>query len=138
MPTTSKVDLCQDCRGRAPQLVPCRLCTEPTSGDEGYCRHCVRVLCDAAAYQPDPTDALTDGAWVSCKGVRVWRTSAPRPPDIPPCISHNTERGWQWHRDHRINWPLPLDDPCGCRAAHYAHVAFVQAMNRRARAEEAA
>lgn len=34
----------------------------------------------------------------------------------PPC---GTEKGYQWHRYHdRDNWPLPADDPCGCRAAH--------------------
>lgn len=42
-----------------------------------------------------------------------------------------TERGYQWHREHdRGNWPLPADDPCGCRAAHRAHVALRKMMNR--------
>lgn len=34
----------------------------------------------------------------------------------PEC---GTEEGYQWHRYHdRGNWPLPVGDPCGCRAAH--------------------
>ena len=32
-----------------------------------------------------------------------------------------TEKGYQFHRHDRDNWPLPKDDPCGCRAAHSAH-----------------
>lgn len=37
----------------------------------------------------------------------------------PPC---DTEAGYQWHRYHdRDQWPLPADDPCGCRAAHARH-----------------
>lgn len=43
--------------------------------------------------------------------------------DRPPC---GTEQGYQWHYDHfrkrgKGKWPLPADDPCGCRAAHSAH-----------------
>lgn len=34
----------------------------------------------------------------------------------PPCGS---EQSYQWHRYHeRDQWPLPADDPCGCRQAH--------------------
>jgi hypothetical protein len=43
-----------------------------------------------------------------------------------------TEKGYQWHRHDADNWPLPKDDPCGCRAAHAAHG------RKAARAEEAA
>lgn len=87
-----------------------------------------------AAYVASPEDAeLTDGQWVRRGLVWVWRSDKPRPPVVPPCISHNTERGWQWHREHRIDWPLTPDDQCGCYAAHYAHVSFVAAMNKRAR-----
>jgi hypothetical protein len=32
-----------------------------------------------------------------------------------------SERGYHWHRTHGP-WPLPPDDPCGCRAAHAAYV----------------
>jgi ribosomal protein S12 methylthiotransferase accessory factor YcaO len=34
-----------------------------------------------------------------------------------PC---GTEEGYQWHRhwERDTNWPLPKEDPCGCRAAH--------------------
>lgn len=34
----------------------------------------------------------------------------------PPC---GTEQSYQWHRYHEPeHWPLPADDPCGCRLAH--------------------
>lgn len=37
-------------------------------------------------------------------------------PQRPDC---GTEWGYRWHRRHDPdNWPLPPDDPCGCRAAH--------------------
>jgi hypothetical protein len=43
------------------------------------------------------------------------------PPGPPEPTFCGTERGYQWHRyNDRDNWPLPLDDPCGCRAAHRA------------------
>jgi hypothetical protein len=41
----------------------------------------------------------------------------------PACA---TESGYQWHRHQARKgaegavWPLPEDDPCGCRAAHRA------------------
>jgi hypothetical protein len=41
----------------------------------------------------------------------------------PECA---TESGYQWHRHQARKgiegavWPLPQDDPCGCRAAHRA------------------
>ncbi len=43
-----------------------------------------------------------------------------RPRSIqPPC---GTEAGYQWHRYHeKASWPLPSDDPCGCRQAHRQH-----------------
>lgn len=85
-------------------------------------------------------DELTDGRWVldPRRRVLVWQSTRPtvRMPDPP--VSHSTERGWQWHRANLIDWPLPLDDPCGCRAAHFAHVHFVRTMNRRAAKEVAA
>lgn len=34
----------------------------------------------------------------------------------PPC---GTDTGYQWHRyNEPENWPLPPEDPCGCRAGH--------------------
>jgi hypothetical protein len=41
-------------------------------------------------------------------------------------VDHGTEAGYQWHRyRHKKHsegeWPLPADDPCGCKAAHRAH-----------------
>lgn len=49
--------------------------------------------------------------------------SKPKRRPKPPC---GTERGYQWHRNQARTgrsdaWPLPDDDPCGCRAAHLAH-----------------
>jgi septal ring factor EnvC (AmiA/AmiB activator) len=32
-----------------------------------------------------------------------------------------SDAGYHWHRTHGP-WPLPADDPCGCRAAHAEHV----------------
>lgn len=46
----------------------------------------------------------------------------------PAC---GTERGYQWHRYHDPdNWPLPADDPCGCRAAHAKHNRIRHAVRR--------
>lgn len=50
-------------------------------------------------------------------------------------VSCSTERGYQRHRQlWRVEqigpWPLPPDDPCGCRAAHRAHEAFRLQMKR--------
>jgi hypothetical protein len=54
----------------------------------------------------------------------------PKRGERPRC---GTERGYQWHRHHdRDHWPLPTDDPCGCREAHRV---FERA---RARARDAA
>jgi hypothetical protein len=37
----------------------------------------------------------------------------------PPCPS---EPAYHWHRANEFHaWPLPADDPCGCRAAHASH-----------------
>lgn len=42
----------------------------------------------------------------------------PKRGEKPPC---STERGYQWHRHYKApEWPLPADDPCGCRTAHAA------------------
>lgn len=46
----------------------------------------------------------------------------------PDC---GTERGYQWHRYHEARaWPLPADDPCGCRAAHAEHQRIKDAIKR--------
>lgn len=59
-----------------------------------------------------------------------------RPPDRkyrrrgirPDC---GTETGYQWHRYHEAHaWPLPTDDPCGCRAAHAEHQRIRDAIKR--------
>lgn len=53
-------------------------------------------------------------------------------------VECGTERGYQQHRAlarrSKAPWPLPADDPCGCRAAHSAH----EAGRYRARKESAA
>lgn len=76
----------------------------------------------------DYTDALVDGRWINDRGVQRWvpnptriHHNRPRRPR-PPC---GTERGYQWHRHQwrrwqRGTWPLPTDDPCGCKGAHRA------------------
>jgi hypothetical protein len=58
-------------------------------------------------------------------------------------VDHGTERGYQWHRHqyrkHGAPWPLPADDPCGCKAAHRAHYyATNQAEKRRDQRRRAA
>ena len=51
--------------------------------------------------------------------LRALRQNRSKNDPRPACA---TEAGYQWHRYHeRDNWPLPKDDPCGCRAAHRAH-----------------
>lgn len=62
----------------------------------------------------------------------VARKVAARP--RPPC---GTERGYQWHRARwrRLAeglWPLPPDDPCGCRSAHRTHEAEKKRQGRNA------
>lgn len=52
----------------------------------------------------------------------------------PPC---GTDSGYQWHRYNEPDkWPLPADDPCGCRAAHSAKQR-VRHAEKRARKEAA-
>lgn len=42
-----------------------------------------------------------------------------------------TDAGYCWHRYHEPeNWPLPPDDPCGCRAAHTARMRVKEAARR--------
>lgn len=46
----------------------------------------------------------------------------------PPC---GTPAGYQWHRYHEPDrWPLPKDDPCGCRAAHNQQRRIKDQINR--------
>lgn len=48
------------------------------------------------------------------------RVNRSRHEPVPEC---GTERKYQWHRYHEPeSWPLPAGDPCGCAAAHSAHV----------------
>lgn len=76
-------------------------------------------------------DALTDGRWVVRRAVRHWQPNPdPRtgvdtetPPDPEPSTPLcGTEQGYQHHRYQARKagtpWPLPLNDPCQCRAAH--------------------
>lgn len=72
----------------------------------------VRRLADlrALAVQVDEEIVLTVD-----RLERMTRVYTPRGQQ-PPC---GTEEGYQWHRYHdRDAWPLPVADPCGCRAAH--------------------
>lgn len=87
--------------------------------------------------------ALTGGHWVTVRGIRRWQpdTETVRPirpvgrPALP--AECGTERGYQKHRHAARKgaasavWPLPADDPCGCRAAHREHEAVrVRALTR--------
>lgn len=56
----------------------------------------------------------------------------------PPC---GTEAGYQWHRHNEPDrWPLPVEDPCGCRTAHRAHgrAKYPESKRARERRERAA
>ncbi len=78
----------------------------------------------------DEADGLGEGAWVLDAKARIVRwlpaeDLSPADPVMPDDTMHNTERGYQWHRHNDPdNWPLPADDPCGCRAAHAASEKF--------------
>lgn len=80
--------------------------------------------------------ALTGGHWVQRGGVWYWRRlrSVDADPGGRPLlpVECGTERGYQRHRYQarmqRETWPLPADDPCGCRGAHAAHAAFRKQM----------
>lgn len=52
----------------------------------------------------------------------------------PSCA---TDEGYHWHRyNEPDNWPLPKNDPCGCRAAHSAHERVKAAERRLRKARE--
>lgn len=52
----------------------------------------------------------------------------------PAC---GTDEGYFWHRYHdRDNWPLPKEDPCGCRAAHRQYERIRTAERRLAKERE--
>lgn len=58
-----------------------------------------------------------------------------RPRNVKPACG--TESAYHWHRYHEPdNWPLPKNDPCGCRAAH-AEVVRIRKAEKRARREAA-
>ena len=67
-------------------------------------------LADLAA-QIEAAEAVNEVAEAKSKRETYKRGSR------KPC---GTEEGYQWHRhwERDTNWPLPKDDPCGCRAAH--------------------
>lgn len=82
------------------------------------------------------SDALPPGDWLPAGPIVRYRPTDPL--DCLRPMFCGTERGYQWHRHNdRSNWPLPADDPCGCRAAHRAHYMFRERMARRAQREEA-
>lgn len=61
--------------------------------------------------------AITAHEAAQAKAARAATAAAThRAATRPECPS---EPGYQWHRQHEPhNWPLPYDDPCGCRNAH--------------------
>lgn len=132
---TQARDFCLPCRQELTPTVrpvrPCANCGRRTTTLSGYCSPCAP---EAARLTED--DLLLDGRWVQRGLIQVWEPAAdmaPRPVDLGPSAPwvHGTERGYQRHRRHRDNWPLPDDDPCGCKAAHAAHEAFRVEMQRR-------
>lgn len=53
---------------------------------------------------------------------------------VPDC---GTEAKYHWHRANEPdNWPLPVEDPCGCRAAHSRHESEHRAARRAAREDQ--
>lgn len=56
--------------------------------------------------------------------------------DPPSC---GTPEGYQWHRyqakkdPDSSTWPLPADDPCGCRAAHSKQRRLRESLQQRPR-----
>lgn len=64
------------------------------------------------------------------KGPRIRRPKNAR----PPC---GTDSGYQWHRYHDPeNWPLPAEDPCGCKAAHSLRLRLREAERRAQKREK--
>lgn len=140
---------------------PCPACLKGRAAyereryDRRKARPCVRCgrsvrsrsdLCAACKKLPETlreSDLLLDGWWVRDGLTLRWvpadqvaGTVRPVETPKPPC---GTEAGYQWHRHqwrkHRIGtWPLPADDPCGCRAAHAGAAAFKGEMRRQGRA----
>lgn len=124
---------------------PCQDCGRPCRTLSGVCGPCQGLGEDG--------HALTGGRWVNVRGIQRWQPDpvAEEPVDPPPAEPKpekerpkppcGTEPSYQWHRTQWRRrglgtWPLPADDPCGCRAAHAAHRAF-RAMMARAESEAA-
>lgn len=135
--TVALSGLCIACRPvkRPATWCPCGNKTWAVSG----C--CPKCPIDAMPEDGDSPNVLAEGSWVRRGLTKVWvpnpEASKPRlrgrfvAAPKPPC---NTETAYQWHRNNEPdNWPLPTDDPCGCRAAHRAHEAFRAEMRRRTR-----
>lgn len=86
---------------------------------------------------------LRGGHWRPHGGIVRWVAEEPEEPPAKKPVVCGTERSYQrhrhlWRRHGLGTWPLPADDPCGCRAAHRAHVAFRKAMKERDEEREAA
>lgn len=72
----------------------------------------LRQLRDLQRRVAHEIDVVTDQLAIHTDGRRIYRSRHRK----PPC---GTEAGYQWHRyNEPDNWPLPKDDPCGCRAGH--------------------
>lgn len=115
----------------------CAECKRGCRTVSGLCAEC-RLLDNS------PVE-LGEGEWVR-RGL-TWYFVPGQPSEVveparikrrsvkPPC---GTEPSYQWHRRNDTDaWPLPADDPCGCRAAHTAHEAFRTAMKERPDMKEA-
>ena len=114
-----------------------------TAGNRArYCsRRCQRIaLAISKGKVPRVPVGLEDGHWAIdlVRRVQVWIPDPPWTPPPPPVVLREptvcgTERGYQRHRTlarkgaEGAVWPLPLEDSCGCRAAHAANEALRKA-----------
>lgn len=128
LPQQSRSNICRPC-SIADARKSCLWCGTLTEAEDRYCKNCAPYLRSAARHVDRYEDALPAGRWVSDgRGILVYEPDPPRVIDQPRHCG--SEQGYQWHRHKRINWPLPADDPCGCRAAHREHWHLAQGRAR--------
>lgn len=141
-------------------VTTCRTCETPLPADSNPQRQYCTKRCRTKAAKANrkvreaeldgihAADALGEGEWVldPVRRIQVWKPDpaaevleAPKAgrPELPRVCG--TERGYHQHRHDarkgRGEWPLPADDPCGCRAAHAAHQLFRSWERRQEQAE---
>lgn len=122
-------------RKPSPKRSRCGECGQLCRTRDGICAVCKGLIPDI--------DALDGGRWVNVRGVQQWVPSPEtaeeraqkngRPFDAKaPCGTEKAyqRHRWEYHQHGLGDWPLPADDPCGCRAAHRAHEAFRVAVSQ--------